>query len=48
MGVVTAGMENGALKAHLVDAAPQLRLLTLGVALLLVLRFSPRGLLPEK
>ena len=48
MGVITSGMADGALKAHLVDVAPQLRLLTLGVALLLVLRFSPRGLLPEK
>ena len=45
---LTAGMPDGALKNHLVDAAPQMRLLTLGVALLIVLRFSPRGLLPEK
>lgn len=45
---LTAGMPDGALKAHLIDAAPQMRLLTLGVTLLLVLRFSPRGLLPEK
>jgi len=45
---VTANMSPGALKNHLVDIAPQFRLLTLGVALLLVLRFSPRGLLPEK
>ena len=48
MGAVTAGMEAGPLKSHLIDMAPQMRLLTLGVALLLVLRFSPRGLLPEK
>ncbi|MFM2349182.1 MAG: hypothetical protein RIR04_148 [Pseudomonadota bacterium] len=48
MGAITTGMADGALKSHLVDVAPQLRLLTLGVALLLVLRFSPRGLLPEK
>ena len=48
MGAVTAGMTDGALKSHLIDMAPQMRLLTLGVALLLVLRFSPRGLLPEK
>ena len=48
MGAVTAGMGDGALKSHLLDVAPQLRLMTLGVALLLVLRFSPRGLLPEK
>ena len=48
MGIVTSGMADGALKSHLVDMAPQLRLLTLGLALLLVLRFSPKGLLPEK
>ena len=48
MGAVTAGMTDGALKSHLIDMAPQMRLLTLGVALLLVLRFSPKGLLPEK
>jgi branched-chain amino acid transport system permease protein len=31
-----------------VDAAPHMRLLSLGVILLLVLRFNPRGLIPEK
>lgn len=48
MGFVTAGMSEGWLKAHLVDSAQHMRLLTLGVILLLVLRFSPRGLIPEK
>ena len=48
VGVLTAGMADGPLKSHFIDMAPQMRLLTLGVALLLVLRFSPRGLLPEK
>ena len=48
MGAVTAAMADGPLKSHFIDMAPQMRLLTLGVALLLVLRFSPRGLLPEK
>jgi branched-chain amino acid transport system permease protein len=45
---LTASMTDGPLKTHLIDVAPQMRLLTLGVALLLVLRFAPRGLLPEK
>ena len=36
------------MKAHLVDSAQHMRLLSLGVILLLVLRFSPRGLIPEK
>ncbi len=49
MQVVTAGMAEGsALKEHLLDSAAHMRLLTMGVILLLVLRFSPRGLIPEK
>ncbi|WP_136443490.1 branched-chain amino acid ABC transporter permease [Pacificoceanicola onchidii] len=49
MGLVTSGMADGsALKAHLQDSAQHLRLLTMGLILLLVLRFSPRGLLPER
>ncbi|MEM6596153.1 MAG: branched-chain amino acid ABC transporter permease [Pseudomonadota bacterium] len=49
MQLITAGMPDGsALKAHLLDSAAHMRLLTMGVILLLVLRFSPRGLIPEK
>ncbi|WP_425100500.1 branched-chain amino acid ABC transporter permease [Tropicibacter sp. S64] len=49
MDVITSGMADGsAIKAHLQDSAQHLRLLTMGVILLLVLRFSPRGLLPER
>jgi branched-chain amino acid transport system permease protein len=48
MGYLTMPLSDGALKSHLIDAAPHLRLVTLGAALLLVLRFSPRGLIPEK
>ncbi len=48
MGLVTGSMAEGPLKAHLIDSAQHMRLLTLGVILLLVLRFSPRGLIPEK
>jgi branched-chain amino acid transport system permease protein len=48
MGYLTMPLADGALKSHLIDAAPHLRLVTLGAALLLVLRFSPRGLIPEK
>ncbi len=47
--VLTSGMAEGsALKAHLMDSAAHMRLLTMGLILLLVLRFSPRGLIPEK
>jgi branched-chain amino acid transport system permease protein len=49
MEVITAGLPDGsALKLHLIDSAAHMRLLTMGVILLLVLRFSPRGLIPEK
>ncbi|OZA16771.1 MAG: branched-chain amino acid ABC transporter permease, partial [Rhodobacterales bacterium 17-64-5] len=48
MGYLTYPLPAGALKAHLIDAAPHLRLVTLGAVLLLVLRFSPKGLIPEK
>lgn len=46
---ITASMPDGsAVKAHLIESAAHMRLLTIGVLLLLVLRFSPRGLIPEK
>lgn len=49
MTVITSGMADGFwLKKHLLDSAAHMRLLTMGLILLLVLRFSPRGLLPEK
>jgi len=40
--------EGSALREHLIDGAAQMRLLTMGLVLLLVLRFSPRGLAPER
>jgi branched-chain amino acid transport system permease protein len=49
MGTITAGMSDSFwLKSHLQDAAAHMRLLTMGVILLLVLRFNPRGLIPER
>ena len=49
MQLVTSGMaDDNALKVHLIASAAHMRLLTMGVILLLVLRFSPRGLIPEK
>lgn len=49
MDFITAGLPDGsALKDHLLDSAAHMRLLTMGLILLLVLRFSPRGLIPEK
>jgi branched-chain amino acid transport system permease protein len=46
--VITSGMADGWLKTHLLDSAAHMRLLTMGIILLLVLRFSPRGLIPER
>ncbi len=44
----TAWMDEGsALKAHLIDNAQHMRLFFMGLVLLLVLRFSPGGILPE-
>ena len=49
IGIVTSGMADGSwLKDHLLDSAAHMRLLTMGLILLLVLRFSPRGLIPER
>jgi branched-chain amino acid transport system permease protein len=47
--LLTSGMADGSwLKEHLLDSAAHMRLLTMGLILLLVLRFSPRGLIPER
>ena len=49
MNIITSGMaEDSALKEHLIDSVAHMRLLTMGLILLLVLRFSPRGLIPER
>ena len=49
MDVITAGMdESSPLRAHLLESASHMRLMTMGIILLLVLRFSPQGLIPEK
>ena len=49
MQAITAGMaEESAIRLHLLDSVAHMRLLTMGLILILVLRFSPRGLIPEK
>ncbi|WP_102223251.1 branched-chain amino acid ABC transporter permease [Acidimangrovimonas sediminis] len=49
LALITDPMPNTwALKGHLRESAEQMRLMTMGIVLLLVLRFSPRGLIPEK
>ena len=45
----TSGLEEtNALKIHLINSIPYFRLLVMGTALLLVMRYKPKGILPEK
>ena len=49
MQILTSGMaENNGLRLHLLDSVAHMRLLTMGLILILVLRFAPKGLIPEK
>ena len=49
MNAVTSGMEPGSgLRRHLLDSAQHMRLFTMGLVMLLVMRFSPGGILPER
>ena len=48
MDVITSGLAEGSpLRTHLLEVAPHMRLVIMGVILLLVMRFAPRGLIPE-
>ncbi len=40
--------EGNPIREHLLDAAPHMRLFLMGVILLVVMRFAPHGLMPEK
>ena len=40
--------EGNAVKDHLIQSAQHMRLFVMGFILLLVMRFSPRGILPER
>ncbi|KGM48710.1 branched-chain amino acid ABC transporter permease [Pseudooceanicola atlanticus] len=48
IGTLTSGLPEGDLKQHLLGSAAYMRLFTMGVLMLIVLRFSPRGLIPER
>jgi len=49
MALLTSGLADGsALKIHLLDSVAHMRMLLMGIVLLVVMRFSPRGLIPEK
>ena len=40
--------ETNALKAHLIESVPYFRFLMMGLGLLLIMRYRPKGILPEK
>ena len=45
---LTAGLGEGhGLREHLLEAAAHMRPLVMGLTLLVVMRFAPRGLVPE-
>jgi branched-chain amino acid transport system permease protein len=49
INLFTSGLEEtNALRLHLVNSIPYFRLLVMGMALLLVMRYRPKGILPEK
>lgn len=49
MDLLTSGLaEDSGLREHLLKSAAHMRLMTMGAILLLVLRFAPRGLIPER
>ncbi|HRM74561.1 MAG TPA: branched-chain amino acid ABC transporter permease [Paracoccus sp. (in: a-proteobacteria)] len=48
MRLITMPLPEGGLRSHLLGSAPHMRFIALGAVLLLVLRFAPRGLVPEK
>ncbi|WP_372799870.1 branched-chain amino acid ABC transporter permease [Paracoccus seriniphilus] len=47
IGLLTSPLPDGGLKEHLMDSSAHMRFIAMGLVLLLVLRFAPRGLVPE-
>ena len=49
VNLTTAGLEDTHfLKVHLIESVPYFRFLMMGVGLLLIMRYRPKGILPEK
>ena len=49
ISTITAGLDDGSvLKTQLIENAAHMRLMTMGIVLLVMLRFAPQGLLPEQ
>ena len=40
--------DTNALKIHLIESAPYFRFLIIGISLLVIMRYRPQGILPEK
>ena len=40
--------ETNEIRVHLINSAPYFRFLVIGTALLVIMRFRPQGILPEK
>ena len=49
INLFTSGLpETSALKVHLIESVPYFRYLMMGIGLLLIMRYRPKGILPEK
>ena len=49
INILTSGLEdNNSFKIHLLNSIPYFRYLIMGVILLLIMRFRPKGIIPEK
>lgn len=48
IGAMVAPLPDGGIKSHLLNSAAHMRFIAMGLVLLLVLRFAPRGLVPER
>ena len=45
----TSGLDpQNAIRLHLLDSVPYFRYLLMGMVLLLILRYRPKGIIPEK
>ena len=49
INLFTSGLDpQNAIRLHLLDSVPYFRYLLMGIVLLLILRYRPKGIIPEK
>ena len=49
INIFTSGLDDVyVLKVHLIESIPYFRYLMMGIGLLLIMRYHPKGILPEK